>query len=298
MKSEKTSITRIIDSISIMKPKPSPYKLKRIGGKGDGAYLIPDDLDGIEACFSPGVNNYKNFEDELTDTYGIKCHMCDYSSDIADFKTPLREGSQTFKKMWLDIDSDINTISLEQWIEELSLKTDRDLLLQMDIEGAEYRNLLSCKNSILQRFRIIVLELHGLHIANNEAEFEKELGPLLRKLDINFICVHAHPNNCSRDFVLEKTGFNIPNVLELTFLRRDRFDQINVLEWHKTLIPHPLDINLNVIENPLLFLSESWCSNDSRALASKIKIVRSQLIYIAFRIKSQVKNLIKSFFQR
>ena len=27
-----------------------------IGGAGDGGYLVPDDLDGIEYCFSPGVN--------------------------------------------------------------------------------------------------------------------------------------------------------------------------------------------------------------------------------------------------
>ena len=79
-------------------PKPCPFELIRIGGKNDGAYLVPNDLKDIDACFSPGVNNFKNFEDELTKLYGIKCHMCDFTSDIISFKTPLIVGMQTFKK--------------------------------------------------------------------------------------------------------------------------------------------------------------------------------------------------------
>ena len=39
-----------------------PYKLIRLGGRGDGAYLLPDDLQDIQACFSPGVSDSKLFE--------------------------------------------------------------------------------------------------------------------------------------------------------------------------------------------------------------------------------------------
>ena len=277
-----------------MKPKPSPYRLKRIGGRGDGAYLVPDDLDGIEACFSPGVDNFKNFEDELADIYKIKCHTCDYSSDVSQFKTPLREGMQTFKKKWLDIDGGIDSISLEEWVEELSPEANRDLLLQMDIEGAEYRNLLNCKDSVLKRFRIIVIEVHYLNVVRDVVEFEKELGPLLRKLDQNFVCVHSHPNNCCGDFMLCETGLNIPQVHELTFLRRDRFGQVNASSLHKPLIPHPLDISLNLARNPPLFLSKAWCSDGSRDLVSKLTMIRCQLDYIALKIRRKAKSIIKS----
>ena len=51
---------------------------------------------------APGVNNFKNFEDNLTKEHGIKCHMCDFSSNQENFRTPLIEGMQTFKKKWLD----------------------------------------------------------------------------------------------------------------------------------------------------------------------------------------------------
>jgi FkbM family methyltransferase len=294
MTNQQASISSLMDSILVMKPKPSPYRLKRIGRRCDGAYLIPDDLNGVEACFSPGVNNFKNFEDELTDTYRIKCHMCDFSSDVSQFKTTLREGMQTFKKKWLDIDGGIDSITLEDWIEELSPAADRDLLLQMDIEGAEYKNLLNCKDSVLKRFRIIVIEVHYLDVVSNVVEFEKELGPLLRKLDKNFICVHSHPNNCCGEFMLFETGFNIPNVHELTFLRRDRFGQVNASILHKPLIPHPLDISLNLTRKPPLFLSEAWCNDGSRDIVSKITMTRCQLDYIARKVWRQAKNTIKS----
>ena len=287
-------ITSVMDSILIMKPKASPFRLIRIGGWRDGAYLIPDDLDGIEACFSPGVSNSKNFEDDLTDVYGIKCHMCDYSSDVTELKTPLREKMQTFKKKWLDIDCSPNNTSLEDWIEELSPVATRDLLLQMDIEGAEYRNLLNCKDSVLKRFRIIVLELHGLGIVNNAVKFEKNLRPLLRKIDKNFVCVHAHPNNYGGDFMLADTGFNIPNLVELTFLRKDRFDRVKVSDLHKPLIPHPLDISFNVAVKRPLFLSEAWCNDGSRDIVSKITMLRCWLVYIPYKFLRNAWKTIKS----
>jgi hypothetical protein len=34
-------------AFDIIKLKPSPYPLIRIGGDKDGAYLVPDDLSGI-----------------------------------------------------------------------------------------------------------------------------------------------------------------------------------------------------------------------------------------------------------
>ena len=62
----------IVAVFELLKPKASKTPLIRIGGDMDGSYLVPDDLDGIAACFSPGVNRIKYFEDFLTDRYGIQ----------------------------------------------------------------------------------------------------------------------------------------------------------------------------------------------------------------------------------
>ena len=49
----------IVEVFQLLKPKASKTPLIRIGGDGDGSYLVPDDLEGITACFSPGVNRIK-----------------------------------------------------------------------------------------------------------------------------------------------------------------------------------------------------------------------------------------------
>ena len=70
-------------------------------------------------------------------------------------------------------------------------------------------------------FSVIVIELHALHQLIISLAL-RELGPLLDKLE-QFICVHAHPNNCEGEFRVTDSDLNLPKVHELTFLRRDRF---------------------------------------------------------------------------
>jgi hypothetical protein len=168
--------------LEILIPKKCPYDLIRIGGNRDGAYLVPSDLQGIAKCFSPGVNNYKYFEDELSLVFGIQCYMCDYSSDESNFATPLIKGMQFFQKKWLDVDGGRDSISLSEWINGTDAGADEDLMLQIDIEGAEYRNLISAEPGLLKRFRIIVIELHTLSSLQAAESRSSTIARTLRKL--------------------------------------------------------------------------------------------------------------------
>lgn len=274
--------------IEILLPKPSPFPLIRIGGTADGAYLVPDDLSEIRGCFSPGVNNFKSFEDELVSKYGIPCHLCDPSSDPANFRTPLIEEMQTFKKAWLKGQSGADSISLSDWVFELAPTQDHDLMIQMDIEGGEYECLLAADESLLRRFRIVVLELHRLSGAKDPRSFEVQLEPLLRKIDRIFVCVHAHPNNCCGDYLLPGTEFRIPNVLEVTFLRRDRFYLSNNIKRYLPMLPHPLDISRNVQSLPPLFLNDAWRTVPQKK-ASRIKELLDRLDYTEARVVELTK---------
>ena len=53
--------------------------LIRIGGDGDGGYLLPNVLDDVSYCFSPGVDYTANFEKELSEKFNIKSFMADAS---------------------------------------------------------------------------------------------------------------------------------------------------------------------------------------------------------------------------
>lgn len=254
--------------IEWMIPKPCGHELIRIGGSGDGAYLVPDDLDGIEACFSPGTNNYKYFEDTLASEFGIKSYMCDFTSSVDKFHTPLIEGMQSFQKKWLDVRPSPDNLDINDWVGQNSSR-DTDLMLQIDIEGAEYRNLLHATDETLGRFRLIVIELHGL--ANlSKPEFRGGIfGPVVQKLSRHFTCVHAHPNNCCG--LTDHGGTPVPNVLELTLLRNDRVRSSD----QKLELPNALDVT-NVDRLPPIALSGAWLTHadteksGARAMATRI----------------------------
>lgn len=268
-KQQASSQQEMLDVFRLMRPEPVSKQLIRIGGPQDGSYLIPDDLEGIRACFSPGVNNFKYFEDVLVRDYGIDCHMCDYSSDVELFHTPLIEGKQTFDKKWLDNKPGDDNISLDDWVRDKA--PEGDLLLQIDIEGAEYRNLLSVSDEVLSRFRIIAVEVHALHTIGNAGILRTVLQPFFKRMRDLFFVAHAHPNNCCGAFQIPGTGIQIPRVLELTYLRRDRVAE----EKYPTFIPHPLDVK-NVARNDHIHLGEEWLDGP-RPIESRLTMVEDQL---------------------
>jgi hypothetical protein len=115
-------------------PKKSPKPLIRLGSSLDGGYLLPDDLKGISRCLSPGVNNFKFFEDDLATKHNIKCDLVDASSDVDCFATQLIDGMQTFYPQWLDTNNSSDSLSIAEWITMHSGDRE-DFLLQIDIEG-------------------------------------------------------------------------------------------------------------------------------------------------------------------
>ncbi len=73
-----TSPTDVTALIRRLRPLDCGKELIRIGGEGDGGYLVPNDLEGIEYCFSPGVSTTSDFENTLADLH-IKSFLADYS---------------------------------------------------------------------------------------------------------------------------------------------------------------------------------------------------------------------------
>jgi len=213
---------------NMIKPVSTIFSLKRIGGDGDGGYLLPNDLDGIVACFSPGVAFSSSFEYEIAEM-GIACHMADYSVD-----GPAQQHKLfTFDKKFLGASNSGNFIRLDTWI-NFYKQGEGDLLLQMDIEGGEYDVILSTPLEILEKFRIIVIEFHYLESLITVAG-GKLVSLAFTKLLQIFEIVHIHPNNC-RDPIKYK-NYTIPPIMEFTFMRKDRV-RISKEEF---MAPNPLE---------------------------------------------------------
>jgi len=206
----------VIKLLARLSPQDNGYSLIRVGGPGDGGYLIPDDLLGVTELFSPGSNKLSNFEREAAERWQIKSYICDSieerPKDLSNF--------QDFTAAWVGPYTDgEKLISLAEWIEEKS-QTSGDLMLQMDIEGAEFQTLMSVSTALIKRFRIIVIELHFLEALKNRWAFEQIYSPFFNKLLSNFDVVHAHPNNCCG--VWNYGAVEYPRLIELTLHRKDR----------------------------------------------------------------------------
>jgi hypothetical protein len=246
--------TRQTDSASLrtlinsLHPVDSGRPLVRLGPAEDGGYLVPDDLEGIEACFSPGVSTVSGFERQCAER-GMQVYMADASVDGPAEQHPRFHFSKKFIGAW----SSGEFLSLDAWVQASVPSTGGDLLLQIDIEGFEYEALLATSESLLRRFRVVVAEFHSLDQLWSRPFFDlasRAFGKLLA----THACVHIHPNNRSGSLV--KQGIEIPPTMEFTFLRRDRC----LRTAPRSDFPHPLDAD-NTDRRPMT-LPECWYSSE------------------------------------
>jgi hypothetical protein len=238
-------LTEVMALLERLQPQDCSRPLIRIGGERDGGYLVPDDLEGIRYCFSPGVNVTADFEQHLA-SLNIRSFLADYSVP----GPPMQKPEFVFDKRFLGVTDREPFITLQSWKDKYLRDYDGELLLQMDIEGAEYEVMLCTPRDLLRRFRIMVIECHGL-----DCIFEPYALRLYRacfdKLLSEFMVVHAHPNNCTGS--LRHGDLEIPSVIEFTFYNRARVTQ----HTPQRVFPHPLDTD-NCAGLPPMDLPKLW----------------------------------------
>jgi len=221
-------------------------KLIRLGPEGDGGYLVPDDLAGIEACFSPGVNVTSGFDKDCANL-GMKVFLADNSVD----GPPESHSLFHFTKKYVGVTTSDNFMTLDDWVASSLPGSQADLMLQLDIEGYEYETFLSISDGLMRRFRIIVAEFHALDQLWNRPCFWLT-SRTFEKILQTHTCVHIHPNNyCSP---LNKFGVQIPPLAEFTFVRNDRLCSPS----YASVFPHSLDRDNT--DKPHFPLPECWYS--------------------------------------
>ena len=245
---ERTKKSELLDLIKKLRPMDCGKELIRIGGDRDGGYLVPDDLEGIEYCFSPGVSSTIDFENHLA-ALNIKSFLADYSVD----GPPFDRAEFTFDKKFLGANNSDKFFTLQFWRDKHLAKYSGDLLLQMDIESSEFQVILSTPDTVLNDFRIMVIEFHHLDRLFDRFAFRYLLKPCFEKLLTNFCVAHMHPNNCCGS--VRAAGIEIPTVSEFTFYNRKRIAGLK----ERQDFPHVLDRD-NVSTKKSLYLPKIWYS--------------------------------------
>ncbi|GAA4045462.1 FkbM family methyltransferase [Parerythrobacter jejuensis] len=217
-------------------PVRTEHDLVRFGGEADGGYLVPDDLDGIAAVFSPGVDQTAEFERDC-----IARGMASFQADGSIEQSPLTDDANDFLAKFIGIETVGDTITLDDWV-AAKQPGSAELMLQMDIEGHEWLSLAQISDALLKRFRVMVLELH--HLDALTTDFGRQvIGPVIQRLTRHFDVVHMHANNHA-DTLATRDG-ELVELVEITLLRKDRSQTRDLV----TALPHPLDRD-NVPDRP------------------------------------------------
>lgn len=192
----------------------------RLGNKGDGGYVIAN-IPDYDCYISAGIGGDESFSNDLITHFNIKeAHGFDATIDILPINAP--EGIN-FYKMNIAPYKSKNTVNLRKYIDNF-----KDIFLKMDIEGYEYPWLNSLSFSDLTKFKQITIEFHGIN--DNSLDYTYEMKQqCLNKLFQTHYIIHAHGNNCCG------TTNNIPNVIELTYVRKDIIGEN--IEYNKTAFP-------------------------------------------------------------
>lgn len=207
------------------------YDLIRLGSNKDGGYLLPNVLNKIKYCFSPGVGPSTSFEKDLK-KYNIVSFLADNTVEDPSNASIKYD----FIKKNLNTFNDTKNITIEKWIrDKLKFKKDHKLILQMDIEGSEIIVINQVKRKILKKFRIMIIEFHyfqSLALEQGCKIYEKVFTKILK----DFVICHIHPNNCCGFSRINQ--YKIPNVMEFTFINKE------LVKFKKPILnkfPHKLD---------------------------------------------------------
>lgn len=184
----------------ILRPKTSSeLKLKRFGSTYDGGYILASYLlDKTSAFYSYGIGDNAQFDDSLCQN-NIPGYLYDHTIS----KNPSKCLKNKLKNEALSSQSILNHLK------QNGHQNNNDLLLKMDVEGAEYEFLQNIAEETLNQFNQIVMEIHD--VINDKPESIN----IFQKLEKNHTLVHIHSNNHGKIFD------GLPNTLEVTYVRND-----------------------------------------------------------------------------
>lgn len=183
----------------------------RYGKDYDGGYVLLDDFSDDMHVYSFGIDRDVSFEKELADK-GLKIFMHDHT--IAGL--PEQHENFFFYRTGIShIDEPENhKLSMRTLLDKNADLGNNNLILKMDVEGAEWDFLTNTPSEILNQFRQITFEMHRVTDIVNR---EQILGALHR-LNLTHQAIWIHANNFGHVEVAD--GIEIPAYFEITYVNK------------------------------------------------------------------------------
>lgn len=182
----------------------------RIGREHDGGYLMLDEFCPDMVAYSFGICDDVSWDKAIAEK-GIACFMYDHTINRLPEEHELFHWSQ---EGICDVDKVEHCSTLETFIKRNGHEGRTDLILKMDVEGAEWNAIAATDSSTLAQFSQMVFELHDMYSSSLHGKICK----FLSKINKTHQPVYVHGNNWA-DY--ERTGnLVMPWALEVLYLRK------------------------------------------------------------------------------
>jgi hypothetical protein len=205
----------IIEALSLVTPYDIDKPKVRIGPNGDGGYVFADDISSDQAVISYGISTEYRFDAEMA-RRGHKVYMFDHTIECVnisnDNMTFFKEGVAGVTK------KSANLFSIEDHLAKYDIQG-HQLILKMDVEGAEWDAINNTPDSVLDRFEQMTFEIHGfVHLG--EDEFREKFVRMFRKINRLFTLFHVHANNHNGANGFDIVGgVPVSSLMEFTYIK-------------------------------------------------------------------------------
>lgn len=220
--------TDVCDALALLRPYDIDIPKIRFGSAGDGGYIFANATLPSQPLLSFGVAGNCDLEYEFAER-GHKVVMFDPSVE----GPPKQHENFTFHKIGLGGKDDPETgyVSLASALDMAGFRGRNDVILKMDIEGAEFDAFSSTDRQVLLHFDQIALEVHWLSKLI-DSDFRRQFVDSFNNINAMFTLFHVHANNCAPLLVIGGAKFVdqhhvvggavVAQALELSYIRSSK----------------------------------------------------------------------------
>lgn len=208
----------------------------RLGSPNDGGYIMIDNFN-VSAeeriAYSFGIANDVSWDWDMTQR-GYDVFM--YDPTIAGLPQN-HERFHFFKEGILGVEiKELSMNTLENFIKINGHEGKSNMILKMDVEGAEWSFLSTVTSETLNQFDQIVFEFHDMIQPKNQSLMNATLA-CISKINRTHSLVHLHANN-TNSFLILDDKILFPNVLELTYVKTSNYE---LVDDENIFLPNPID---------------------------------------------------------
>lgn len=215
----------------------------RVGKKNDGGYTLIDNFKSGGIAYSFGINDDVSWEAGMA-TRGYEIFMYDPTIDAL---PETNEHFHFFKQGIAGFEFPNYALNTLNHFVHVNGHEDCDnMILKMDVEGAEWSFLATVSSELLSSFDQMVFEFHDLILDKDQSVMNATLA-CINKINRTHTLIHVHANNYDSLLILDDKIL-MPNVLELTYVKTANY---TFADDENIFLPKPFDEPNNPYRNEI-----------------------------------------------